>query len=336
MIVDNAGQLVWFRPLPGIQAATDFRAQTYQGKPVLTYWQGTSRQGIGTGKLVILDQTYRVIRTDPHRPTASAPTCTSSSSRRSGTALFITYPIVAADLTEFGGSRRGRLVDSVIQEVDIATGLVVFEWHSYGKISVRESFSKPVPSPHVPLDYAHTNSVERRHRRRPADVGPQHVDGLQDRPRDRRDPLAPGRQARGLQARGRRALRLAARRSPAQRRRADAVRQLRVPAGAQALARARAAARRDGPHGHAAERAPAPARAARRDPGQRAGAAGRRLAGRLGLAALLHGVLAQRRRAVGRAAVASATRPTGPTACRGSGTRSRRRARASPGCAAAG
>ena len=40
MIVDNAGRLVWFRPLPGIRAATDFRAQTYLGRPVLTYWDG--------------------------------------------------------------------------------------------------------------------------------------------------------------------------------------------------------------------------------------------------------------------------------------------------------
>src|SRR4051794_34890002 len=159
MIVDNAGRLVWFRPLPGIDAATDFRVQTYQGKPVLTYWQGTSRQGIGTGRLVILDQTYKVIRTirvaNGFRPDLHEFIITPR-----GTALFVTYPVVAADLSEFGGSRRGRLVDSVIQEVDIATGLVVFEWHSYGKLSVRESFSKPVPSADVPWDYAHTNAVE--------------------------------------------------------------------------------------------------------------------------------------------------------------------------------
>ena len=62
MIADDAGQPVWFQPLPGIQAATDFRAQTYKGKPVLTYWQGTSRQGIGVGEMVVLDQSYRVIR----------------------------------------------------------------------------------------------------------------------------------------------------------------------------------------------------------------------------------------------------------------------------------
>jgi hypothetical protein len=159
MIVDNAGRLVWFRPLPGIDAATDFRVQTYRGQPVLTYWQGTSRQGIGTGRLVILDQTYKAIRTiriaNGFRPDLHEFIITPR-----GTALLITYPIVAADLTEFGGSRQGRLVDSVIQEVDIATGLVLFEWHSYGKISVRESFSRPAPSPNVPWDYAHTNAVE--------------------------------------------------------------------------------------------------------------------------------------------------------------------------------
>ena len=159
MIVDNAGRLVWFRPLPGIDAATDFRVQAYQGKPVLTYWQGTSRIGIGTGKLVILDQTYKPIReiriANGFRPDLHEFIITPR-----GTALFITYPIVAADLSEFGGPRRGRIVDSVIQEVDIATGLVVFEWHSYGKISVRESFSQPAPSPNVPWDYAHTNAVE--------------------------------------------------------------------------------------------------------------------------------------------------------------------------------
>jgi hypothetical protein len=159
MIVDNAGRLVWFRPLPGIDAATDFRVQEYQGRPVLTYWQGTSRIGIGTGKLVILDQTYKPIReiriANGFRPDLHEFLITPR-----GTALFITYPIVAADLREFGGPRRGRLVDSVIQEVDIATGLVVFEWHSYGKISVRESFSQPAPSPNVPWDYAHTNAVE--------------------------------------------------------------------------------------------------------------------------------------------------------------------------------
>ena len=48
----------------------------------------------------------------------------------------------------------------MIQEIDIATGLVLFEWHSYGNDLRRDESYVPVPSPSVPWDYAHTNAVE--------------------------------------------------------------------------------------------------------------------------------------------------------------------------------
>ena len=158
MIADNSGQPIWFSPLPGIEAATDFRAQTYRGRPVLTYWRGTSRQGIGVGEMVILDQSYRVI----HRirtPNGFRPDLHELLLTPRGTAVIITYPIVRANLRPVKGARRGLVVDSVIQEIDVATGLVTFEWHSLGNIALRETFSKPVPSPRAPFDYAHSNSV---------------------------------------------------------------------------------------------------------------------------------------------------------------------------------
>ena len=157
MISDDSGEPIWFHPLPGIQAATDFRTQTYQGKPVLTYWQGTSRIGIGTGELVMLDQSYRVI----HRIRSAngfKPDLHEFVVTPDGKALFITYPIVRANLKSVGAAKRGLVVDSVIQEVDIATGLVTFEWHSLGKIPITDTFSKPM-SPRAPFDYAHANSV---------------------------------------------------------------------------------------------------------------------------------------------------------------------------------
>jgi len=40
MITDQAGNLIWFKPLPANTAATNFQVQQYQGKPVLTWWQG--------------------------------------------------------------------------------------------------------------------------------------------------------------------------------------------------------------------------------------------------------------------------------------------------------
>src|SRR5208283_749963 len=38
-IVDNKGRIVWFLPTPGA-VAMDFRVQTYQGNPVVTWSQG--------------------------------------------------------------------------------------------------------------------------------------------------------------------------------------------------------------------------------------------------------------------------------------------------------
>jgi len=71
--------------------------------------------------------------------------------------VLIAYPVVRTDLRAVKGPRRGLAVDSVIQEIDIATGLVTFEWHSLGRIPLTESFSRPRPG--TPFDYAHSNSV---------------------------------------------------------------------------------------------------------------------------------------------------------------------------------
>ena len=49
---------------------------------MLTYWQGTSRQGIGVGEFVVARPVLPRDHARSARPTASAPTCTSSSSRR--------------------------------------------------------------------------------------------------------------------------------------------------------------------------------------------------------------------------------------------------------------
>ena len=59
MILDQHGGLVWFKPLPPYESATDLRVQEYAGKPVLTWWQGDiSVHGYGLGEGVIADQRY--------------------------------------------------------------------------------------------------------------------------------------------------------------------------------------------------------------------------------------------------------------------------------------
>ena len=68
MITDQAGNLVWFHPLPANETATNFRVQQYEGRPVLTWWQGrVLKLGFGQGEDVIYDASYQRDRSSPCR-----------------------------------------------------------------------------------------------------------------------------------------------------------------------------------------------------------------------------------------------------------------------------
>ena len=46
---------MWFNAIGNRELATDFRVQSYLGKPVLTWWQGRLIGGDGRGEGVIYD-----------------------------------------------------------------------------------------------------------------------------------------------------------------------------------------------------------------------------------------------------------------------------------------
>src|SRR4029079_9895786 len=60
------------------------------------------------------------------------------------------------DLTSIGGPAAHPTLDSIVQEIDIASGKVLFEWHSLDNVAVRHSCS-PILSP---FDYFHINSID--------------------------------------------------------------------------------------------------------------------------------------------------------------------------------
>jgi len=143
LIVDDRGRVVWFRPLS--LGVADFRVQRYRGRPVLTWWQGRSKFGRGRGSYVILNSSYRRI-----------------AFVRAGHGLagdeheFTITPRDTALITFY--QRRGDVIDSGLQELDIATGRVLFEWHALGHIALSESYAKRREK--APFDYFHVNSVE--------------------------------------------------------------------------------------------------------------------------------------------------------------------------------
>jgi Arylsulfotransferase (ASST) len=157
-IVDRQGKVVWFHPIPQGQTAADFRVQRYRGQPVLTWWQGTGLGGLSTGTDYIYNSHYRQIAT------VNAGNGLSADGHEFlitpwNTALILAYTTATADLTSIGGPPNQTVINGVVQEVDISTGKVLFQWNSEDHVPFSQS-EQPLPSsPDQPWDWFHINAV---------------------------------------------------------------------------------------------------------------------------------------------------------------------------------
>ena len=154
MIFDDQGQVVWFRPLRGTQVRTmNFEVQTYQGRDVLTW-------GETPGDYVVFDGSYGEIarlhagngyRGDHHEFLISPQ----------DTALITIYNSVPQDLTAAGGSKNGRAWQGIVQELDIESGEVLFEWRSIDHVALEETYVDAQEDHYAAgIDYFHVNSID--------------------------------------------------------------------------------------------------------------------------------------------------------------------------------
>jgi Arylsulfotransferase (ASST) len=162
MILDNAGNLVWFKPLssggtPKLRAM-NLRVQHYQGDPVLTWWQGSVVNAHGQGHYVLANSRYEQIATvqahggltgDLHEFVLTP----------AGTALFTCYGTATADLRSIGGAARHPYFYGVVQEVDVATGKLIFSWRSDKHVAFSSSYAHISTDTSRPWDQFHINSI---------------------------------------------------------------------------------------------------------------------------------------------------------------------------------
>lgn len=163
LIIDGTGELVWFRPVSAHPTSStrafNLQAQQWRGKPVLTWFDGSVTADHGVGEDVIMDTSYREIArvqagdgcTDDLHDFRLTP---------EGTALVTCYPLAYGDLTSIGGSSDGAYVAGVVQEIDVATGAVVFEWRSDDHVAFDETYSRVADYGSTPFDYFHVNSID--------------------------------------------------------------------------------------------------------------------------------------------------------------------------------
>jgi Arylsulfotransferase (ASST) len=160
MILDQSGALVWFKPLPTHISATNFRVQEYEGRPVLTWWQGDiSVHGFGLGEGVIADQSYTDIAHVKAGNGLEADLHEFQLTPR-GTALITAYHPILCDVSSVGGPAYGAVTDGVFQEIDVRTGLVMYEWTSIDHVGLNESYERAgSSSTGFPFDFFHINSI---------------------------------------------------------------------------------------------------------------------------------------------------------------------------------
>lgn len=161
MITDSEGNLVWYKPVPKRFLVNNFRVQRYRGRPVLTWWYGRSRQDPHReGTYYIYNRRYeeiahiragRGLRGNAHELTLTPR----------GTALIVIYKHERGiDLSPWGGWKNAVVTDAVIQEIDIRTGKVVFQWSALDHIPFDEAaVERASDHPEEPYDYVHVNSI---------------------------------------------------------------------------------------------------------------------------------------------------------------------------------
>ncbi len=163
-IVGPHGQLIWFNRVPRGNLAADLQVQSYKGQPVLTWWQGYSAAGMGMGEDVITDTAYRQIAV-VHAANGLSADLHEFQITTSDTALITAYYPVIWNASAVHGSTHEIVFDSVVQEVDIPTGLVLFQWDSLDHVPLTDSY-QPLPLEgrkvgfRNPYDYFHVNSVQ--------------------------------------------------------------------------------------------------------------------------------------------------------------------------------
>ncbi len=157
-IIDSQGRVIWFHAVPAGLTAADFRTQTYRGQPVLTWWQGTGLGGLSSGTDYIYNSRYQQIAAVNAGNGYSADGHEFLITPRS-TALILAYSSATADLTSIGGPADQAVIDGIVQEIDIRTGRVLFQWNSADHVPYSAS-EQPLPaSAATPWDWFHVNAV---------------------------------------------------------------------------------------------------------------------------------------------------------------------------------
>src|SRR4051794_11454422 len=162
MILDNKAHYVWLKnALPSAPDTLNLQVQRLNGKPVLTYWDGTVQNtGEMAGTWHVLNDHYKEIAKmgsqDGWDPSGHEFLIT-----KGGHALVTGYKhIPHTDLTSVGGGPDQTLLDSGVLEYDVKTGKLLRTWNASEHIPMASSYQPANPNNPNAYDPYHINSID--------------------------------------------------------------------------------------------------------------------------------------------------------------------------------
>lgn len=164
LIFESSGRLIWFhRPPEPDWGIANLKLASWNGRQDLVWWQGMINTfGFGRGEDVVANQAYEIVarvrggnglQADLHDVQFTP----------SGAAFITAYYPVWTSVPIPGRHRARRsavVLDSAVQEIDVKTGLVMWEWQSLGHVPLTQSHLKPPRNPGSPYDYFHLDSLQ--------------------------------------------------------------------------------------------------------------------------------------------------------------------------------
>jgi hypothetical protein len=159
LIYTPQGRLVWFDKLSKGETAEDLNEQTFDGQRVLTWWKGRVLSlGFGQGEDIVMNAHYQTVARVPGGNGLHADL--HDFQIAPGDVAYVTaFNPIRCDLNSIKGASDGTITDTAIQEIDMKTGLVRWEWHSLDHVGAEES-EVETPTGATPWDYFHLNSID--------------------------------------------------------------------------------------------------------------------------------------------------------------------------------
>jgi hypothetical protein len=147
MLLSESGRILWYSRRPNV--ARDLKTVRHGDRLLLAYYQW--KPG-GRSYYALLDSRYRVIKRIRAR-----------NGYRVNTHEFQLTPAGTAYLAAYEPVRlpgfRTPVLDFVVQEIDVETGDVLFEWHAVDHVPPSASYVRQ-PGAGTTWDYFHGNSIE--------------------------------------------------------------------------------------------------------------------------------------------------------------------------------